>query len=155
MTLYAFPPSNATVRPSEGMHTPVDKSTPMEMNFVPTVQQVATHAPVVTQQVSVTPVASRSDLLAEPAEWTWQEFRDYVVAQIEAVSGPFPRDSRKEYGIFNRFLKEYGQDGIRVARYAFETCGGWWNGAPISVTRFAKGSDPYFVAPILDRLAGV
>lgn len=133
MTLYALPPVAPTSRQAPAV-------------------TVTTTAPVIKQQVSVTPVASRSDLLVETAEWSWQELRDYVVSQIEKVSGPFPRDSRKEYGIFNRFLKTYGQDAIAVARYAFEVGEGWWNGAPISINRFAKGSDPYFVLPILDRL---
>ena len=117
-----------------------------------TVEPVVTSAPVVQQAVTVTPVASRSDLLVEPSEWSWQEFRDYVVAHIEQVSGPFPRDAKKEYGIFSRFLNTYGQDAVRIAKYAFEVCDGWWKGAPISVNRFTKGSDPYFANVILDRL---
>lgn len=127
---------------------PPAPSTPQQAPAV----TVTTTAPAVQQSVAVTPVASRSDLLTETAEWSWQELRDFVVSSIERISGPFPRDSRKEYGIFSRYLKEHGQDGIRVARYAFEVCGGWWNGAPISVSRFAKGSDQYFTQPILDRL---
>jgi len=118
-----------------------------------TVAAVGTKVPQIQSRVTVTPIASRTDLLAGEAEWTWQELRDYVVAQIEKAHGPFPRDAKKEYGIFSRFLREHGQDGIRVARFAFEKCDGWWNGAPISINRFAKGSDPYFVIPILQRLA--
>lgn len=106
----------------------------------------------VSQVVTVNPVAARSDLLVEETKWSWQELRDYVVSQIEQRFGPFPRDARKEYGIFNRFLTEHGENGIRAAKAAFEIYDGWWNGAPISVNRFTRGSDPYFVTPILERL---
>lgn len=121
----------------------------------------ATHPPVlgsveattgVTQSVSVQPVPSRADLATTEAEWAWSELRDYVVAQIVQRFGPFPRDAKKEYGIFHRFLTAYGQDGIEVAKAAFEVYDGWWNNAPISINRFTKGSDEYFVRPILERL---
>lgn len=111
-------------------------------------------APAVVSTVTVEQVPSRTDLTVAEDSWTWQELRDYVCAQILTIHGPFPRDAKKEYGIFSRFLKQHGQDGIRVAKAAFEFYGGWWHGAPISVNRFTKGSDPYFVVPILERLAG-
>jgi hypothetical protein len=144
MTLYALPPQNPT---AGAQVTPTVPYTP-----TPIERNIQTGVSPVRQTVEVTPVPTRSDLLTTQAEWSWQEFRDYVVSQIESLHGPFPRDSRKEYGIFNRFLTAYGQEGIAVARYAFEVCGGWWNSAPISINRFAKGSDPYFVLPILERL---
>lgn len=113
-----------------------------------------TVAPVVVQTVSVDHTPSRTDLLVNTAQWTWQELRDYVAAEIIARFGPFPRDARREYSIFNRFLTEHGQDGIAVARFAFgPVCDGWWGNAPISINRFCKKSDPYFVKPILARLA--
>lgn len=117
-------------------------------------EQVVTAAPIVEQRVAVQQVVSRSDIITETEHWTWAELRDYVVGEIIERFGPFPRDSRKEYGIFNRFLSEYGQDGIAVAKYAFgPVCDGWWGSAPISINRFCKASDPYFAKPILDRLA--
>ncbi len=110
-------------------------------------------APAVRQTVSVEAIPSRSDLTSESSQWTWQELRDYVCAQIIQTHGPFPRDAKKEFGIFTRFHKAHGQDGVKVARAAFEIYGGWWNNAPISINRFTKGSDPYFVEPILARLS--
>lgn len=115
-------------------------------------QQVA---PTVVQTVAITPTPSRSDLLVSEAEWTWSELRDYVVSQIEQRFGAFPRDSRKEYGIFTRFAKEYGAEAVAIAKYAFEVTEGWWQGAPISVNRFCKGSDPFFAEPIRARLADI
>lgn len=113
-----------------------------------------TTAPTIVQKVAVEHTPSRTDLLVDADEWTWAELRDYVVAEIISRFGPFPRDSRKEYAIFNRFFSAYGKDGIAVAKYAFgPACDGWWGKAPISINRFCKASDPYFVKPILDRLA--
>lgn len=133
MTYIAFFPTTGTVAPK----TP----------------EVVEAAPVVTQRVTVQQVPSRTDLTLDEQQWGWSELRDYVVAQIIAHHGPFPRDSKKEYGIFNRYFKEHGQAGIQVAKAAFEVYNGYWRGAPISINRFSKGSDPYFVEPILARLA--
>lgn len=112
-------------------------------------------APVIEQTVTVTTVAARTDLLADETQWSWQELRDYVVAQIEQRFGAFPRDAKKEYGIFTRYLRDHGTAGIAAAKYAFEFCDGWWAGAPVSVNRFCKKSDPFFVLPITERLADV
>lgn len=112
-------------------------------------------APAVVETVTVTPLPSqsRSHLLKARAQWGWQEVRDYVVTEIEARFGAFPRDAKKEYGIFSRFAKQYGERAGDIAAYAFETCDGWWLNAPVSVTRFCKGSDPYFGDRILQRLS--
>lgn len=99
-------------------------------------------------------VASRTDLIKPESQWTWQELRDYVCSQIEQKFGAFPRDSAKESGIFKRYMNDYGTEGVFVAKAAFEVYGGWWKGAPIRVTRFTKGSDPYFTEPILALLKG-
>lgn len=147
--MYALPPAiPAKAAPSRAL----SQTTPS-----PTPQQSSTNtAPTIVQKVSLEQTPSRTDLLADVDEWTWEELRDYVVAEIINRFGPFPRDARKEYGIFNRFLNEYGKDGIAVAKYAFgPVCDGWWAKAPISINRFCKGSDPYFVTPILERLADV
>lgn len=109
----------------------------------------------VTETVKVTqkPIESRGFTLRDAAAWDWSDLRDYVVTQIESKFGPQPRDSKKEYGIFNRFIKTYGgEKAAAIARYAFEVEGGWWMSAPIGVNRFTRGCDPYFAEVILGRL---
>lgn len=109
---------------------------------------------MIVQRVEVVPQPSRSDLLVDTEQWTWQELRDFVASQIVDRFGPFPRDARKEYGIFNRYFASYGANGIAVAKFSFgPVLDGWWGKAPISVNRFCKASDPYFTVPILERLA--
>ena len=144
--MIAMPPASpVTTRQPQAAATPTPPPAPVVHEVV---------APVIVQTVTVEQAPSRTDLLVGTERWTWVELRDYVVAQIIERFGAFPRDSRKEYGIFNRFLSQYGQDGIAVAKFAFgPACDGWWANAPISINRFSKGSDPYFVAPILARLA--
>lgn len=130
------------------------------MNFPPavktasTTQQIVTQAPVVTETVRLSPEPSqsRTDLLRSEDAWGWSEVRDYVVSEIEARFGAFPRDSKKEYGIFNRFCRTFGSDAPRIARYAFEVADGRWKGSPIGIQRFCKGSDAWFSEPILERL---
>lgn len=116
-------------------------------------EQGAVRQHTVEEKVTVQQVPARTDMLKAEENWTWQELRDYVCSQIIALHGPFPRNAKKEYGIFNRFLNEHGTNGILVAKAAFEIYNGWWRGAPISINRFARGSDPYFVEPILGALA--
>lgn len=109
----------------------------------------------VTEKVQVTPRASQSKthLMKSDEHWGWSELRDYVVEQIEQRHGPFPRDARKEASIFKRFISTYGGAAPIVARYAFEVADGFWNGAPISVNRFTRGSDEWFADVILERLS--
>lgn len=146
--MFALPPANLVSTQQQPAAAP-SLSTP------PPATPAVVAAPQVVQRVSVTQVPTRTDLLTSEGDWTWQELRDYVVAQIEQASGPFPRDAKKEFGIFSRFHREHGAAGIEVAKYAFETLGGWWQGAPVSVTRFCKGSDPFFAIPIMQRLADI
>lgn len=141
--MHALPP--AVPVSSGAMGTPVG-SYPAS-----TTQQTT---PTITQNVTVSHVPSRTDLLADVGEWGWSELRDYVAAEIITRFGPFPRDARKEYGIFSRYFGAYGQSGIEVAKYAFEICDGWWANAPVSVNRFCKASDPFFTEPIIARLRG-
>lgn len=116
-------------------------------------------AVTVTDEVTYTPLRPqpfKSDAVAKAdAGWQWDDLRDYVVAKIEEHHGPFPRDSKKESGIFKSFLSRYGEMAPVIARYAFEVCNGRWREAPISVTRFCKASDPYFADIIVARLAEV
>ncbi len=87
------------------------------------------------------------------SEWGWRELRDYVVTQIEQRYGSFPRIEYKEQAIFKRFVKDWGNRAPAIARVAFEVEDGIWMKEPISLTRFSKGSDPYFAIPISERLA--
>lgn len=86
------------------------------------------------------------------AQWDWQALQDYVVDQIESFHGTFPRDSRKEYGIFSSFISRWGVEGPAIARYAFEVNQGYWVNAPIAVSRFTKSNDPFFAQPIIEKL---
>lgn len=104
-------------------------------------------AQVVTQTVTVTRAPDRSAgyLAKQDSNWAWDDLRDYVVHEIEARHGVQPRDYRKEAGIFKSFMTRYGSDAIPISRLAFgPVFDGMWKTAPISVTRFCKGSDPYF-----------
>lgn len=143
--MLAFPPAAPTA-PTTAARRPAAAPAP-----------IVTTSPGVTETLTVTPALSesRTHLLKPVEHWGWVEIRDYVVAAHEERFGSFPRDQRKEYGIFTRFAKEYGSDAGRIAQYAFETCDGWWMNAKVTVFRFCKGSDPYFATPILNRLNGI
>jgi hypothetical protein len=109
---------------------------------------------VETISVVVGPSTSRGYLMKPDSAWTWSDLRDYVVAEIERCSGTFPRNQRKEQGIFSRFIAEFGPtDSAAIARHAFEVCNGWWGNAPISVNRFCRASDDFFSRPILARIS--
>lgn len=114
-----------------------------------------TVAPVVTETVTVTLKPSdRTQFIAKSEDsWEWGDLRDFVVAEIEKRTGAFPRDFKKEAGIFKSFMARWGDKAPAIARTAFEVHEGMWKGAPISVNRFCKGSDPYFAQPIADRLS--
>lgn len=137
-------------------------STPLDERGVRSmvVQQEPITAVGVEVEVTVAQVASprapeirsATFVMSEDADWDWRALRDYVCAQIEEMHGPFPRDDRKEYGIFNAFVDRWGDRSARIARYAFETADGMWMGAPISINRFCKNSDPYFGTPISEKL---
>lgn len=110
----------------------------------------------VTERVEVLPLPTRpaearTHLLSE-GSWDWRACRDYVALEIEQRFGAFPRDPKKESGIFKSFVERWGDQAQAIARYAFEVCEGRWAGAPISINRFCKASDPFFAQPILDKL---
>lgn len=113
---------------------------------------VKTTTVMVEETVRVIHKPSTSRAYLGKAEWAWDDLRDYVVAQIEDRFGAFPRDSRKEAGIFKSFLARWGGQARPIAEYAFEVTDGRWGGAPISVNRFCKGSDEYFARVISARL---
>jgi hypothetical protein len=107
---------------------------------------------VVEESVQVIHRPSQARAFVGKDTWAWDDLRDYVVASIEERFGPFPRDSRKESGIFKSFLARWGEQARPIAEYAFVVTDGRWGGAPISVNRFCKGSDPYFAEVIAARL---
>jgi hypothetical protein len=107
---------------------------------------VSFSVPVITTAV----IPARSDLVV--TAWGWEQLRDYVIAGIERTSGPFPRNFLTEPSIFKSFIGRYGVDAQEIARAAFEVHAGYWRGAPVSVTRFAKGNDPFFGDVIRDAI---
>jgi hypothetical protein len=112
-----------------------------------------TAAPVVRERVTVhTAAPGRTYLMRAPKDWSWEDLRDYVVTQILKIHGPFPRNERKEYGIFKNFAARYGVDAGPIAQYAYERLDGIWMGSPTRVERFTKGCDQYFADEILKRL---
>lgn len=124
--------------------------------FVPeTIQrvQIEDHVPLVEERVTVRALPVRATHVASSdGTWDWRQLRDYVVGEIVKVTGQFPRNEAKEAGIFKSFLDRWGSDAAPIARYAFENMHGHWKGAPVSVSRFCKGSDPYFGQLIVDHL---
>lgn len=122
---------------------------------VPTVRETVT----ITRTEPVAAPAAReartSHVGKDPADWTWENLRDYVVRQIESFHGPFPKEPAKIAGIFRSFHSRYGRDAGPIAVAAFELYRGRWKGSPISVTRFCRGSDQYFADPIRERLITV
>lgn len=121
---------------------------------VPAVRETVT----ITRPEPATAPAARetrtSHVGKDPADWSWENLRDYAVRQIESFHGPFPKEPAKITGIFRSFHSRYGRHAGPIAVAAFELYRGRWKGAPISVTRFCKGSDAYFGDVILNRLQG-
>lgn len=107
---------------------------------------------VVQERVHVTAVAGAAYLAKDDSQWTWEDLRDYVMAQIESFHGPQVRNAMKESSIFRSFLSRHGEQAVAIARAAFEVHRGMWQRAPISVNRFCKASDSYFSDVIKDRL---
>lgn len=130
-------------------------------------EQVATRVTItqpvamVTETITAKPVdkpvkQNAAAYLTKPDnEWTWKDLRDYVVAEIEARFGAIPHETNKETGIFKSFFDRWGPKASVIARYSFDIADGRWRGAPISPTRFCKGSDPYFAQVIIDRLEAI
>jgi len=90
-----------------------------------------------------------------PEAWEWQELRDYVIYEISLLTGEFsghPTSAAAEAQIFKSFIRRYGPDAQRIARYALDTCEGLWYGSPVTIFDFCKNSDPRFATPILKLL---
>lgn len=132
----------------------------MLMNFDTDVDQGVTHVAVADRvtikeeiRVGQPDEHARTHLVTTDDEvWTWEELRDYVVEGIESRFGAIPRLGVKESGIFKSFLARWEGQAVAIARYAVEIADCRWRGAPISVTRFCKNSDPTFAAVIAKRL---
>lgn len=94
-----------------------------------------------------------SDLMDSPMEWSWEQLRDYVLRQIAERHGPQPGGGEaKTAAIFRSFAARHGNQAGPIAVFAFEQMDGYWRSAPITVSRFTKGSDPYFAFPIIERI---
>lgn len=128
------------------------------------VQEHRVEVPAVQEQVTVTPLPAPAPQpetttgipsfhvppLASTLEW--EKLRDYVVEQIEAIHGPFPREPRRENTIFMAFYGRWEGMALPIAKHAFEQAEGFWLGAPVSVARFEKASDPVFAMKIAAKL---
>lgn len=94
-----------------------------------------------------------TDLLDHSADWSWEQLRDYVLRAVTERHGPQPQaDPAKQAAIFKGFHARWGTKAGAIARFAFEQQDGYWRSAPITPTRFCRGSDPYFAQPIAERL---
>jgi hypothetical protein len=112
---------------------------------------VTTEVPAVQETVTITPVVKKATP-APKGTVTWEKLRDYVIEKVEATSGPFPRDIRKENTIFMAFSARWQELAEPIAQHAFEACEGIWKGAPVSVARFHRTSDSFFAQPIAEQL---
>ncbi|MEU6362256.1 hypothetical protein [Streptomyces albidoflavus] len=94
-----------------------------------------------------------TDLLDTPENWSWKQLRDYVLRAIAERQGAQPPgDEIRQQAIFRSFADRWGALAGPIARFAFEQQDGFWRSAPVTVTRFTKGADPYFAQPIAERL---
>ncbi|MGW9067879.1 hypothetical protein ACWGQT_00305 [Streptomyces yangpuensis] len=118
--------------------------------------KTATTSTAPQPQTVTTPLqapAATTDLLDHPRDWSWQQLRDYVLRAIAERHGPQPpADPAREASIFKAFHGRWGQQAGPIARFAFEQQDGYWRSSPVTTTRFCKGSDDYFAAPIAERL---
>lgn len=127
----------------------------MIVDFASIARQAATQTnatPTVRETVRATPVAGAAYLMKADSDWTAEDLRDYVMAQVERFHGPQLRNTMKEASIFKSFMGRYGDKAVSIARFAFEVQRGMWHRAPITATRFCKASDQYFADVIVERL---
>lgn len=97
----------------------------------------------------------KTHLYRDPEAWEWTELRDYVIYEITRLTGEVsghPTSSAAEAQIFKSFMRRFGPDAQRIARYALDTCDGLWYGTPVTIFKFCKKSDPQFADPILKKL---
>lgn len=147
-------PIDAPVQPSNPEVTPEDGSIFSTTGSSLTIEAKTEVIPAeVAEKIIARPtvIASKTHLTAT-GSWSWEQMRDYVLGEITARWGARPRDPLKESGIFKGFVGRWGDKSEPIARAAFEIYNGIWNGAPVSVERFAKGSDPYFAEVLAKNL---
>lgn len=124
-----------------------------EIDLAPARVVVQTTVPQVTERVVIHQPPKSAYLAREVVNWSPEDLRDYVAAEIVKRFGVFPRDARKEHSIFTSFAERWGiEKAVAIATYAFETMDGRWKGAPVKMQRFCKNSDPYFAKPISEYL---
>lgn len=100
------------------------------------------------------PIATKTHLMVSQNQWGWEQLRDYVVSETERYHGRQHRNPAAEKKIFQGFVARWGDEAPKIAKYAFDRKKGVWKRAPITVNRFAKGSDQYFAKEIADILSG-
>ena len=123
--------------------------TELDLREVTSIVRVSETVKVITQPSS----KSMAHVAKPDSEWRWSDLQGYVVHEIERRFGSCARkDPKVEYGIFNSFVSRWGAKAPAIARYVFDVCGGYWGNEPVALTRFCKGSDPYFAVPISERL---
>ena len=142
-----------------------------DLDSAPTTRAVQAHraeVPPVQERVTVTPLGEASKPVPAPepstpaktsihvpasaSSFEWEKVRDYVIEQILALHGPFPRDVRRENTIFMGFAARWEDQAMPIARYAFEEADGEWLDAPVGVARFHKTSDGVFAQKIAAKL---
>lgn len=113
-----------------------------------------TVTPNVTTRATATPIAPAAHLIKNDAQWTHADLRDYILRQLERYnpSALARRNPAMEVAVCRSFCERWGADAPRIAKFAFETCRGMWNNAPITFARFSRDSDAYFAAVIAERL---
>lgn len=122
-----------------------------EPDLTVTPVRVASVVPKVTERLVVNTQPREAFKTMAEDVWGWEELRDYVALEITQRFGVFPRDGKKECGIFKSFMTRWA-DSIAIAHFAFEIHDGRWRGSPVRMQRFCKNSDPYFALPIHDYL---
>ncbi len=136
--------------------TMLDFDIPLRSGAAPTASQVTAQVTVSTtveESIRVVPADARGFLGKPPLEWNWSDLRDYIITEVERRHGPQIRDAKKESGIIKGFISRWGiEQAVGIAQAAFKVHDGMWRNAPITITRFTKGSDPYFAQIIADSL---
>lgn len=129
----------------------LDFDVPLNQTKTP---QTIQAAPQVVETIRVMPNKSQGHLSGRPvSEWNWSDLRDFIIESIEQRHGPQVRDPKKEAGIIKSFISRWGiEQAHAIARAAFDVHDGMWRNAPITITRFAKGSDPYFASVIAENI---
>lgn len=118
------------------------------------IETVAQTTTGVSQTVTTMPGTGSAYLLKPAKDWTWGDLRDYVITETEARFGSQDRNAAREAGIMKAFIDRHGiEDAVFVAMAAFAVYNGTWRNAPITISRFTKGNDPYFAQVILGSVA--